>query len=125
VAVIERIGEPNRVCHLDTYHVNIEEKGFGNGSRFAGKYCSYVHISESDRGVPGTGDVSFEDIFKTLAQINFQGDLVIESFIALPPEIASALCVWRPVAKSTEEVLTTGVPYLKNLARGLSDRPIA
>jgi D-psicose/D-tagatose/L-ribulose 3-epimerase len=73
VAVIERIGEPNLVCHLDTYHMNIEEKGFGNGCRFAGKYCSYVHISESDRGVPGTGDVSFEDIFKTLAQIKFQG----------------------------------------------------
>jgi D-psicose/D-tagatose/L-ribulose 3-epimerase len=117
LAVIERIGEPNLVCHLDTYHMNIEEKGFGNGFRVAGKYCSYVHLSESDRGVPGTGNVDFEDIFRTLAQIGFQGDLVIESFIALPPEIASALCVWRPVAKSAEEVLTQGVPYLKKLAR--------
>ncbi len=117
VAMIERIGEPNLVCHLDTYHMNIEEKGFGNGFRTAGKHCSYVHISESDRGVPGTGNVDFEDIFRTMKQIGFDGDLVIESFIALPPEIASALCVWRPVARSADEVLTRGVPYLKSLAR--------
>jgi len=117
VAMIERIGEPNLVCHLDTYHMNIEEKGFGNGFRTAGKHCSYVHMSESDRGVPGTGNVDWEDIFAALQQIGFDGDLIIESFIALPPEIASALCVWRPVAKSADEVLTRGVPYLKSLAR--------
>jgi D-psicose/D-tagatose/L-ribulose 3-epimerase len=123
VALIERIGEPNLVCHLDTYHMNIEEKGFGNGFRIAGKHCTYVHLSESDRGVPGSGNVDWEDIFKTLKQIGFDGDLVIESFIALPPEIASALCVWRPVAKSADEVLRQGVPYLKSLARlhGLID----
>ena len=123
VAMIERIGEPNVVCHLDTYHMNIEEKGFGHGFRIAGKHCNYVHMSESDRGVPGTGNVHWEDIFKTLKQIDFDGDLVIESFIALPPEIASALCVWRPVAKSADEVLTHGVPYLKSMARvhGLID----
>jgi D-psicose/D-tagatose/L-ribulose 3-epimerase len=117
VAMIERIGEPNLVCHLDTYHMNIEEKGFGHGFRVAGKHCNYVHMSESDRGVPGTGNVHWKDIFKTLKHIGFDGDLVIESFIALPPEIASALCVWRPVAKSADEVLTHGVPYLKSLAR--------
>jgi D-psicose/D-tagatose/L-ribulose 3-epimerase len=117
VSLIERIGEPNLFVHLDTYHMNIEEKGFGHGFRVAGKHCSYVHMSESDRGVPGTGNVHWEDIFKTLKQIGFDGDLVIESFIALPPEIASALCVWRPVAKSADEVLTHGVPYLKSMAR--------
>jgi len=117
VAMIERIGEPNVVCHLDTYHMNIEEKGFGNGFRAAGAHCSYVHMSESDRGVPGTGNVDFEDILRTMVEIGFDGDLVIESFIALPPEIAAALCVWRPVARSADEVLTQGLPYLRNLAR--------
>jgi len=123
VAMIDRIGEPNIVCHLDTYHMNIEEKGLGDGFRAAGNRCRYVHLSESDRGVPGTGNVDFEDIFRTLKQIGFDGDLVIESFIALPPEIASALCVWRPVAVNADEVLTRGVPYLKSLARvvGLID----
>lgn len=121
--VMEHIGEPNVIIHLDTYHVNIEEKGFATAFRNAGKHCTYVHLSESDRGVPGTGNVDFDACFRGMAEVGFQGDLVVESFIALPPEIAAALCVWRPVAKDRFEVLKRGLPYLKSLARvhGLID----
>lgn len=115
--MLERIGEPNVIIHLDTYHVNIEEKGFDTAFLDAGKNCTYVHLSESDRGVPGTGNVNFADCFKGMARTGFQGDLVVESFIALPPEIAAALCVWRPVAKDRFEVLERGLPYLRSLAK--------
>jgi D-psicose/D-tagatose/L-ribulose 3-epimerase len=53
----------------------------------------------------------------TLAEIGFEGDLVMESFVTLPPEIAAALSVWRPVARDRFEVLEQGVPFLKGLAR--------
>jgi D-psicose/D-tagatose/L-ribulose 3-epimerase len=56
-------------------------------------------------------------VFRALAETGFQGDLVMEAFITLPPEIAAALSVWRPVAKDAAEVLEKGVPYLKSLAR--------
>src|SRR5918994_1985075 len=49
--LIERIGEPNVMIHLDTYHMNIEEKGFPSGIRTAGGHLRYIHLSESDRGV--------------------------------------------------------------------------
>ena len=42
--------------------------------------------------------------------------MVIESFVTLPPEIARALSVWRPVADSADQVLREGVPFLRNLA---------
>jgi D-psicose/D-tagatose/L-ribulose 3-epimerase len=42
---------------------------------------------------------------------------VVESFVALPPEIAGALCVWRPVAKDRQELLAKGVPFLRGLAK--------
>ena len=57
VRLIERIGEPALMIHLDTYHMNIEEKGFAAGIRKAGPHLRYIHLSESDRGVPGTGTV--------------------------------------------------------------------
>lgn len=117
VAMLERIGEPNVTIHLDTYHMNIEEKGLATGFRTAGRRCAYVHLSESDRGVPGTGTVDFATTFRTLAELGFEGDLVLESFVTLPPEIAAALSVWRPVARSPEEVLERGLPYLLGLAR--------
>ena len=116
LALMERIGEPNLTIHLDTYHMNIEEKGHAAGFRTAGKATRYVHLSESDRGVPGTGTIDWNDCFKGLKEIGFDGDLVMESFITLPPEIAAALSVWRPVAKDRHEVLEKGVPFLKGLA---------
>ena len=116
VALLDRIGEPNTAVHLDTYHMNIEEKGIGQGFRVAAGRAPYIHLSESDRGVPGTGTIDWEDVFAALAGIGFAGDLVIESFVTLPPEIAAALCVWRPVARDRYDVLDQGVAFLRRLA---------
>ena len=117
VAFLEQLDEPNVTIHLDTYHMNIEEKGIGQGFRTAGRHCAYAHLSESDRGVPGTGTIDWDEIFRTLAEIKFEGRLVVESFVTLPPEIAAALSVWRPVARDRHEVLEKGVPFLKGLAK--------
>ena len=117
LALLDRIGEANTSVHLDTYHMNIEEKGIGHGFKVAGARAPYIHISESDRGVPGTGTIDWDDAFAALAAIGFAGDLVIESFVTLPPEIASALCVWRPVAKDRYEVLEQGVSHIRRVAR--------
>lgn len=114
---LDLLDEPNVTIHLDTYHMNIEEKGIGAGFRATGDRCAYVHLSESDRGVPGTGTIDWDEIFRTLADIKFKGRLVVESFVTLPPEIAAALSVWRPVARDRQEVLEKGVPFLKGLAK--------
>jgi D-psicose/D-tagatose/L-ribulose 3-epimerase len=116
VMLLDMIGEPNVTIHFDTYHMNIEEKGIGEAIRRTAGRCSYVHLSESDRGVPGTGTVQWEDTFRALADVGFRGHLVVESFVTLPPEIASALSVWRPVANNRLELLEKGVPFLRGLA---------
>lgn len=121
--MIERVGAPNLFAHLDTYHMNIEEKGAANGVIACAKHLKYIHLSESDRGVPGAGTCDWDEIFAALAATGFEGDMAMESFINLPPQIASALSVWRPVAGSAEEVLRDGLPFLRNKARqyGLVD----
>ena len=96
--------------------MNIEEKGYAQSIRNARKHLRYIHLSESDRGVPGTGTIDWDAIFAALAETEFDGDMVIESFVTLPPEIARALSVWRPVADSADQVLREGVPFLRNLA---------
>jgi D-psicose/D-tagatose/L-ribulose 3-epimerase len=115
--VQEMIDEPNVTIHFDTYHMNIEEKGIGAALRKSAGRTSYVHMSESDRGVPGTGTIDWNDVYRGLAESGFKGKLVVESFVALPPEIAGALCVWRPVAKDRQEVLEKGVPFLFGLGK--------
>ena len=95
--LIERIGSGNIFIHLDTYHMNIEEKGAANGILAAREYLKYIHLSESDRGTPGEGCCDWDEIFATLAAINFKGGLAMESFINMPPEISYGLSIWMKI----------------------------
>jgi D-psicose/D-tagatose/L-ribulose 3-epimerase len=115
--MVERVGAENLFLHLDTYHMNIEEKGAGNGILAARDHLRYIHLSESDRGVPGKGTCDWDEIFATLAAIGFKGGLAMESFINMPPELAFGLSVWRPVADSTDQVIGEGLPFLRGKAR--------
>jgi len=117
VEMVERIGADNIFVHLDTYHMNIEEKGAANGILDAREHLKYIHMSESDRGTPGCGNVPWDEICATLADIGFRGGLAMESFINMPPEVAYGLAVWRPVAKDEAEVMGNGLPFLRNKAR--------
>ncbi|MEM9268677.1 MAG: TIM barrel protein, partial [Pseudomonadota bacterium] len=116
VAMIERIGAANMFLHLDTYHMNIEERGAGNGILIGREHLRYIHLSESDRGTPGTGTCDWDEIFVALAAIGFKGGLAMESFVNMPPEISYGLSVWRPVADSAEQVMGEGLPFLRGKA---------
>lgn len=114
--MIERVGSDNIFIHLDTYHMNIEEKGAANGILDAREHLKYVHLSESDRGTPGEGCCDWDEVFAALAAIDFKGGLAMESFINMPPEISNGLSVWRPVAPNFQAVMDNGLPFLRNKA---------
>ncbi|MDO9416762.1 sugar phosphate isomerase/epimerase family protein [Pararhizobium sp.] len=116
VDMVEKVGADNVFVHLDTYHMNIEEKGAANGILDAREHIKYIHLSESDRGTPGYGNIPWDEIYAALAAIGFKGGLAMESFINMPPEVAYGLAVWRPVAKDEEEVMGNGLPFLRNKA---------
>ncbi len=117
VDMIEKIGMDNMFVHLDTYHMNVEEKGVAQGIIDAREHVRYIHLSESDRGTPGAGTIAWDEIFAALRAIDFKGGLAMESFINMPPEIAVGLSVWRPVASGEAEVMENGLPFLRNKAR--------
>ncbi|MEM9317963.1 MAG: sugar phosphate isomerase/epimerase [Pseudomonadota bacterium] len=116
VAMIERIGAENVFLHLDTYHMNVEERGAGNGIIAGRDHLRYIHLSESNRGTPGCGTCDWDEIFAALSAIGFDGGLAMESFINMPPEIANGLSVWRPVADSAQQVIAQGLPFLRGKA---------
>ena len=116
VELIEHIGADNVFLHFDTYHMNIEERDFAEAIRNAGRYCRYIHLSESGRGIPGEGTVDWDSIFSGLAAINFSGDMVVEAFMVIHPDIARALAVWRPVAPSSEAIVEQGFPFIREVA---------
>jgi D-psicose/D-tagatose/L-ribulose 3-epimerase len=113
--LIADVGEPNLGLHLDTFHMHLEEKDSASAIRKAGDRIFHVHACENDRGVPGTGQVAWEDIFTALKEINYQGVVSIESFTPEVKSIARAVCIWRTIAPSQDAIARDGLEFLKSL----------
>jgi D-psicose/D-tagatose/L-ribulose 3-epimerase len=115
-AMVDRIDEPNVFVHLDTYHMNIEEKGFYEPIVATGSRMQYIHLSESDRGTPGTGNVHWDEVFRGLKAIEYDGYLVMESFAAINEDIIGATALWRDVVGDPEALVRDGLAFLRNKA---------
>jgi D-psicose/D-tagatose/L-ribulose 3-epimerase len=113
LALIDTIGAENVTIHADTYHMNVEEPGFSGPIEAAGPRLGCIHLSESDRGVPGQGNVQWDDVFAGLARINYRGPLVLESFAAINPDLAGATCMWRTPSYTSDELVREGVAFLR------------
>lgn len=116
LGLIEAMGADNVTVHADTYHMNIEEAGFRQAIEAAGERLACIHCSESDRGVPGQGNVHWKETFAGLAAIGYQGPLVLESFAAVNPDLAGATCMWRTPTYSSEQLVREGVTFLREQA---------
>ena len=97
LAVIDEVGEPNVVVHLDVYHANIEETDFVSPVREAGSRLGYVHIGESHRGYLGTGTIDFPAFFGALRDTGYAGPVTFESFsrAVVSADLSDRLAVWR------------------------------
>ena len=111
---IEETGMDNVGFHLDTFHMHLEEKNSADAIRKAGKKVFHFHAFENDRGIPGTGQVHWDEIVKALKDINYQGPVVIESFTNQVKEIARAVCIWREIAPSQDAIAAQGLKFLKS-----------
>lgn len=113
--LIKDVGEPNFGLHLDTFHMHLEEKDSAAAIKLAGDRVFHIHACENDRGVPGTGQVKWEAVFDALAEIGYDGDIVIESFTPEVKTIARAVCIWRKIAPDQDAIVQEGTAFLKSL----------
>jgi D-psicose/D-tagatose/L-ribulose 3-epimerase len=112
-AFVKQVGHPNFRCMYDTFHANIEEKSPAQAIKALGDLFVHVHISESDRGTPGTGMVHWDETFQALRHAKYDGWMVIESFGRALPALAAATKVWRDLFPNAEEVYTKGLQFMK------------
>lgn len=114
---IKAVGSPYLMLHADTYHMNIEEEGFYKPLVECADVLGYMHLSESHRGLVGSGTVNWDEVFQGLADAHYKGPLVLESFAAINPDLASATKLWRPPNQSSEILASEGLRILKNYAQ--------
>lgn len=93
--LVNNVDHPNVKAMFDTHHANIEEKTHKDAIRSISPILAHVHISENDRGTPGSGHVDFDEVFAELGAVNYKGWLTIEGFTRNDPAFANSIGVWR------------------------------
>ena len=73
----------------------------------------HVHISENDRGIPGTGQVRWTENFAALKKINYDRWLVIEAFGRALPDLAAATRVWRDLFDDPRQLCESGLQFIQ------------
>lgn len=111
--LVEEINHPNVKIHLDTYHLNIEEESFYRAIKIAGEYLYHFHVCENNRGIPGTGHVPWDEVYKALKEINYTRWAIVESFVPAIEEIARMTAIWRKLAPSADAIAEEGLKFLK------------
>jgi D-psicose/D-tagatose/L-ribulose 3-epimerase len=118
----DEIGHPNVGVLFDTFHANIEEKDIAAGYRTVARHLKHVHLSENDRGTPGTGHVPWPLVFEALHEIGYDGWLNIESFSFAIGDISAATSIWRDLAATPQAIAFEGIQFLKRTMAERSDR---
>jgi D-psicose/D-tagatose/L-ribulose 3-epimerase len=111
--MIADVASPALKLHLDTFHMNIEEKNQAKAIKKAGKLLAHFHACGSDRGTPGGDHIAWPEIIKALKSIKYDGDAVIESFTTDVKVIARAAAIWRQIEPRNTDIAVKGIKFLK------------
>jgi D-psicose/D-tagatose/L-ribulose 3-epimerase len=111
--LVKAVGSKAVKLHLDTFHMNIEEKNQAAAIRKAGKHLAHFHACGSDRGTPGGDHIAWPEIVKALKAIGYKGDVVIESFTTDVKVIARAAAIWRKIEPKRDDISVGGLKFLR------------
>ena len=115
INLIRDVGSNMLKIHLDTFHMNIEEKSSIQAILDACDLLHHFHASENDRGAPGTGQVHWSEIAGALKDIRYNRYIVIESFTPEVKVIAKAASIWRQTEKDGYVLAEKGLKFLKEI----------
>ena len=111
--MVADVNSPALKIHLDTFHMNIEEKDQAKAIKKVGKLLGHFHACGSDRGTPGNDHIDWQPIVAALKSIKYNGDVVIESFTTDVKVIARAAAIWRRMEPTRDEIAVKGLKNLK------------
>ncbi len=110
--IVDAVDHPSLTVLYDTHHMHIEEKNVTDAIARCGAAIGHVHVSENDRGTPGSGQVAWADTFAALRKQSYDDWLVIESFSRLDPQFAAVVHLWRDM-DPIEEIAEKGLAFIR------------
>ncbi|MDX2019633.1 MAG: sugar phosphate isomerase/epimerase [Deltaproteobacteria bacterium] len=110
---VRDVNHPRCKLMLDTFHGHIEEKDLGEALRACASALCHMHMSESDRSTPGSGQLHWGKVFAALKSLRYDGWLTIEAFGQALPELVAATKIWRPMYRDEDGLAREGLAFLK------------
>ncbi len=111
---VRAVDHPYCKMMYDSFHAHIEEKSQAQAIAACAAETIHVHVSENDRGVPGTGQVDWDGFFGGLKQSGYDGYLTIEAFGRALPALAAATKVWRDLFPDPLGLCRDGLAFIKS-----------
>ena len=115
VRLIGLAGHANIKATFDTYHAVTEVRDYAEGLRVLGPRLALVHACENDRGVPGGGLVPWEAVFRTLAEIGFDGTVGLETYNTGLSDFAFERGIFQDLCPDGRAFVEKGVAFLRAL----------
>ena len=117
VRFVRAVNHPYCKMMYDSFHAHIEEKSQAEAIQSCAAETIHVHVSENDRGTPGTGQVNWDSFFGGLKKSGYDGYLTIEAFGTALPALAAATKVWRPLFPDAMGLCRDGLAFMKKYAK--------
>ena len=86
--ICRHVNSPALGLMADTFHMNIMEPDPLASLRAAAPFLGHVHLSDSNRQLPGLGHIDFGATFAVLAEMGYDGYAAIECIAPADPEAA-------------------------------------
>ncbi len=110
---VRAVNHPRCKMMYDSFHAHIEEKDQAAAIVASRGEIVHAHVSENDRGTPGTGQVDWDGYFGGLKQIGYDGFLTIEAFGRALPALVAATKVWRDLFPEALGLCRDGLKFIK------------
>ena len=94
-------------------NMNIEEENTASTLIKFGDYIGHIHASASHRGIIGEDQVDWVAFFKALREIDYQGDIAIESFSTKNQKLAEAVSIWRSLYDTPKQYAEESLSFLR------------
>jgi D-psicose/D-tagatose/L-ribulose 3-epimerase len=123
--LISLAGHANIKATFDTYHAVTEVRDYAAGLGTLGPRLALVHACENDRGVPGGGLIPWETVFRTLAEIGFDGTIGLETYNTSLGDFAFERGIFQDLCPDGRAFVEKGVAFLRAMeahCRGATER---
>lgn len=113
VALARASGSAHIGALLDTFHLNIEDKDIRGAIAGAGDRLVHFHVSDNDRGAPGSGHVPWDQVKAGLADAGYDGWIVAEMFVRPGNPASADLNIWRDIEPDATDAARRALAFMR------------